>query len=83
MNHQSCFGLFCIGANEGMAKEVTVRVGTNIAHPTLRHPNGVQMKKVDEYLLHQLAEMVMEGLKRLSPIEIRKQIMAITAFAFD
>ena len=83
VNRQNVFRLACIGAKEGMAKGITARVGTSITNPILRHPDGVRMKKVDEYLLHQLVEAVMEGTERPSPIEIRKQITAIMAFTFD
>ena len=82
-NRQNVFRLASIGVKEGMAKEITARVGTSITNPILRHPDGVRMKKVDEYLLHQLVAAVMEGAERPSPIEIRKQITAIMAFTFD
>ena len=81
-NHQNVFWLACIGVKEGMVKEITVRVRTSITNPVLRHPDGVRMKKVDEYLLRQLVEAVIEGAERPSPIEIRKQIMAIMASTF-
>ena len=66
-----------------MAKEITARVGTSITNPILRHPDGVRMKKVDEYLLRKLVAAAMEGAERPSPIEIRKQLTAIMAFTFD
>ena len=52
MNCQNIFRLSCIVAKEGMAKEITARVGTSITNRILRHPDGVRMKEVDEYLLH-------------------------------
>ena len=66
-----------------MANEITNQVGTSITNPILCHPDGVRIKKVDEFLLHQLVDAVMQGAERPYPIEIRKQIMAITAFTFD
>ena len=45
--------------------------------------DGVRMIKVDQYLLHQLVEVVMESPERSSPFESRKQITAIMAFVFD
>ena len=82
-NRQNVFRLTSIGVKEGMAKEITARVGTAITNPILRHPDGIRMKKVDKYLLHQLVEAVMEGAERPSPVEIRKQVTAIMAFTFD
>jgi phosphotransferase system HPr-like phosphotransfer protein len=82
-NRQNVFRLASIGVKEGMAREITARVGASITNPILRHPDGVRMKKVDEYLLHELVAAVMEGAERPSPIEIRKQITAIMAFTFD
>ena len=66
-----------------MAREITARVGISITNPILRHPDGVRMKKVDEYLLHELVTAVMEGAERPSPIEIRKQLTGIMGFTFD
>ena len=82
-NRQNVFRLASIGVKEGMAREITARVGVSITNPILRHPDGVRMKKVDEYLLHELVAAVMEGAERPSPIEIRKQLTAIMAFTFD
>ena len=82
-NCQNVFRLASIGVKEGMAKEITARFGTAITNPILQHPDGIQMKKVDECLLHQLVEAVMEGAERPSTIEIQKQITAIMAFTFD
>ena len=45
VNRQNVFRLACIGAKEGMAKEITARVGTSIKNPILRHPDDVWMKK--------------------------------------
>ena len=59
-NRQHVFRLACISAQERMAKNITARMGTGIMNPILCHPDGVRMKKVDEYLLHQLMEAVMD-----------------------
>ena len=53
-NRQNIFRLAFIGANEGIVKEMTARVGINIMHPILYQPDGGRMKKVAEYLFHQL-----------------------------
>jgi len=82
-NRQNVFRLASIGVKEGMAREITARVGVSITNPILRHPDGVRMKKVDEYLLHELVAAVMEGAERPSPIEIRKQLTGIMGFTFD
>ena len=82
-NRQNVFRLASSGVKEGMAREITARVGVSITNPILRHPDGVRMKKVDEYLLHELVAAVMEGAKRPSPIEIRKQLTGIMGFTFD
>ena len=55
-----------------MANEITNQVGTSITNPILCHPDGVRIKKVDEFLLHQLVDAVMQGAERPYPIEIRK-----------
>ena len=56
-----------------MITEITDRVGvgTSITNPILRHTDGVRMKKMDEWHLHELMKMAMEGVKRQGPIEIR------------
>ena len=82
-NRQNVFRLACVGAKEQMAKEITAKVGANITNPVLRHADGVQFKKVDEYKLHQLVTAVMEGAEQPDPIAIRKQIANTMAFEFD
>ena len=47
-----------------MTREITARVGVSITNRILRHPDGVRMKKVDEYHLHELVAAVMEGTER-------------------
>ena len=56
-----------------MITEITDRVGVgaSITNPILRHTDGVRMKKMDEWHLHELMKMAMEGAKRQGPIEIR------------
>ena len=71
-NHQNAFWLACIGAKEAMATtEITNRVGASITNPILRHMDGVRMKKMDEWHLHKLMKMAMEGAERQGPIKIR------------
>ena len=82
-NRQNVFRLACIGAKESMAKEITNRVGKSITNPVLRHPDGIRMKKVDEYQLHELLKVVLEGAARPDPIEIRRKIAAIMNYVFD
>ena len=82
-NRQNVFRLACIGAKESMAKEITARVGNSITNTILRHPDGIRMKKVDEYQLHELIAAVREGAARPDPIEIRRQIAAIMDTVFD
>ena len=82
-NRQNVFRLASIGVKEGMARKITARVGVSITNPILRHPDGVRMKKVDEYHLHELVAAVMEGAEHPSPIKIRKQLTGIMAFTFD
>ena len=82
-NRQNVFRLACIGAKESIAKDITNRVGKSITNPVLRHPDGIRMKKVDEYQLHELLKVVLEGAARPDPIEIRRKIAAIMNYVFD
>ena len=41
------------------------------------------MKRVDEYQLHELLKVVLEGAARLDPIKIRRKIAAIMNYVFD
>ena len=53
-NRQNIFRLACSGANEGIVKEMTARVGISITNLILCHQVGSRTKKVAEYLFYQL-----------------------------
>ena len=66
-----------------MAKEIAALVGDNITNLILTHTDRAQLKKVDEFQLHQLVTVVMKGAERPNLIAICRQKADIMVFEFD
>lgn len=77
------FRLAAIGVKEGVAAGITKLVGEAITNPVLRAADGINMKTVDEYQLHQLFSAIREGAERPEATHIRRQFVAVASTVFD
>jgi len=82
-DRQNTYRLAAIRVKEEVAVGITKIVGKDITNPILRTTDGISVKSVDEYQLHQLITAITEGAERPEATTIRQQFVNIAGMVFD
>ena len=82
-DRQNMFLLAVMGAKEGVAAGVATIVGKAITDPVLRTADSTTLKHVDQFHLHELMKVVIEGADRPATGDVRGKYGSIVATNFD
>ena len=72
-----------IGAKEGAAEAITLKVGTDITDSVLRNTDGNDSKGVDEWTLYEVLQAAIQGAIRPGTGDILQQVISALNHRFD
>ena len=71
-DRQNTYQVAAIGVKEGVAAGITKIIRKDITNPILRTSDGISLKSVDKYQLHQLVTPITDGAERPEATTIRQ-----------
>lgn len=72
-----------IGAKEGAAEAISMKVGTDVTDSVLKSADGDDFRSIDDYQLEDVIAAVLQGADRPNTADVLTQLLAIIQFTFD